>query len=314
VRRFAQTGRRNTDDLPLLEFHAPRQLFTDTRDLNLDLLYENKGGLVPPGAEIPDPEATYYGMVEPFIAMDRTNLANQAMAFLAGLERNEEATLHLAIAQLNLDSSSLSNAQDSLAKADEFAKEGSPFYAEKEEMWAKLYDSMGNTDEAALHFVRAAVADPSRPLPLRKLAEISAHDQNWRGAQRWMRSFIETKPNGVAHYWAMLGDYYLADENVDEALTALKTAIELDPYSYWARYRMARAFELRDDTENAIEQYEFLLKYAFDRDAEIYVKLATIYKNAHRPDDALRVLKKGHRLFPTNVPIYRLYEEIRGAE
>src|SRR6185295_2344255 len=34
VRKFASKARRNTDDHPLLEFHAPRQLFSDTRDLN----------------------------------------------------------------------------------------------------------------------------------------------------------------------------------------------------------------------------------------------------------------------------------------
>src|SRR5438876_7628101 len=38
VRKFASKARRNTDDHPLLEFHAPRQLFSDTRDLNIDLL------------------------------------------------------------------------------------------------------------------------------------------------------------------------------------------------------------------------------------------------------------------------------------
>src|SRR5947207_4006418 len=37
VRRFSEGAARNTDDHPLLEFHAPRQLFEDTRDLNVDL-------------------------------------------------------------------------------------------------------------------------------------------------------------------------------------------------------------------------------------------------------------------------------------
>ena len=44
VRKFASKARRNTDDHPLLEFHAPRQLFSDTRDLNIELLYVASGG------------------------------------------------------------------------------------------------------------------------------------------------------------------------------------------------------------------------------------------------------------------------------
>jgi tetratricopeptide (TPR) repeat protein len=251
-------------------------------------------------------------MIEPFLAMDRSNLANQSMALLAQIPRREEASLHLAIARLNLDSENLPSAEDSLRKADEWADEDSPLYAEKEELWGRLYDAMGSSEEAAPHFLRAAMTDPSRPLSLRKLAEISAHNQDWPEAAQWMRRFIDTKPTGLGHYWAMLGDYYLADQNTTEAMKALQTALEVDPYSYWAHYRMARVFELKEDVPNAIEQYEFLLKYAYDREADFYIKLTNLYKSENRMDDARRVIEKGHRLFPTNVSIYRLYEEVLG--
>src|SRR5215471_6036119 len=65
VRQFASKARRNTDDHPLLEFHAPRQLFSNTRDLNIQLLYDAKDSLLPPGAEVADLEAAYTGMIEP---------------------------------------------------------------------------------------------------------------------------------------------------------------------------------------------------------------------------------------------------------
>ena len=41
-----------------------------------------------------------------------------------------------------------------------------------------------------------------------------------------------------------------------------------------ARYRMARMLEEQGKTKDALEQYELTLKYSFDRDAELYVKLA----------------------------------------
>src|SRR6266566_1750738 len=88
VRKFASKARRNTDDHPLLEFHAPRQLFSDTRDLNIDLLYQAKDGLMPYGAEVSDPQSAYYGMIEPFLHFKRSNLANQSMALLAQVSRN----------------------------------------------------------------------------------------------------------------------------------------------------------------------------------------------------------------------------------
>src|SRR3989441_4645891 len=171
VRKFASKARRNTDDHPLLEFHAPRQLFSDTRDLNIDLLYEAKDGLLPTGAEVTDLEAAYSGMIEPFLAFKRSNLANQAMALLAQVPKKEEGSLQLAIAKLNLDSVDLGRAEDALKQADTQIKPDSPILGEKEELFGLLYDSLGNREEAKKHFERAAKADPTRPVPLKKLAE-----------------------------------------------------------------------------------------------------------------------------------------------
>ena len=56
------------------------------------------------------------------------------------------------------------------------------------------------------------------------------------------------------------------------------------------------------------------MRYAFDRDPDIYVKLATLYKDAGRNGDALRVLTKGHRILATNPAIYRLYREVSGSD
>jgi tetratricopeptide (TPR) repeat protein len=151
-------------------------------------------------------------------------------------------------------------------------------------------------------------------LPARKLSEIAAKNQSWDEAAMWMERFIATRPTALGHYWALLGDYRLAGEHLDEAVQALEMALDVDPYVYWAHYRMARVFEQRKDTENAVREYEFMMKYAFDRDADIYVKLATLYRDAGRKRDAMRVLAKGSRILPTNANIYRLYREVREAE
>ena len=41
-------------------------------------------------------------MIEPFLVFKRTNLANQAMAMLAQAPKEQEGSLQLAIAKLNL--------------------------------------------------------------------------------------------------------------------------------------------------------------------------------------------------------------------
>ena len=47
VRNFSAGALRNTDDRPLLEFHAPRNLFSQTWDLNMELLQDYKSDLFP---------------------------------------------------------------------------------------------------------------------------------------------------------------------------------------------------------------------------------------------------------------------------
>src|SRR3989454_1424388 len=267
VRKFASKARRNTDDHPLLEFHAPRQLFSDTRDLNIDLLYQAKDGLMPYGAEVSDPESAYYGMIEPFLHFKRSNLANQSMALLAQVSRKDEASLQLAIAKLNMDSGNLDRAADALREADSLMKPGSLLLAEKEELWGILNDSLGESESAKQHYELAAMTDPMRPLPLRKLAEMAAKDQSWTEAANWMQQFVATRPTSLGHFWAMLGDYRLAAEQLDDGIRALETALTVDPYVYWGHYRMARVFEQKKDMESAAKEYEYLVKYAFDRDA-----------------------------------------------
>src|SRR5215475_11430780 len=310
VRKFASKARRNTDDHPLLEFHAPRRLFADTRDLNIDLLYESKDGLLPQGAEVNDLEAAYAGMIEPLLAFKRSHVANQAMALLAQVPKKEEASLQLAIAKLKMDSADWEGAEEALKQADSQIKSDSPTMGEKEEMTGLLYESLGNLDEAKKHFERSVKVEPKRPLPLRRLAELAAKDQSWTDASNWMQQYLETKPQQLGHYWAVLGDYRLAAEQIEAGSQALETALRLDPYVYWAHFRMARVFEKNKDTDSAIKQYEFLVRYAFDRDPDIYVKLATLYKDSGRKRDALRVLEKGRRILATNPAIYRLYREV----
>jgi spermidine synthase len=310
VRKFASHARRNTDDHPLLEFHAPRQLFTDTRDLNLDLLYESKDGLLPAGA-VADPESAYSGMIEPFLVFKRTNLANQAMARLAQAPKKEPASLQLAIAKLNMDSGNFVRAADSLKEADMQLKPDSPLRGEAEELAGLLYDAMGNASDAKRHYENSVKADPSRPLPFRKLAELAAKDQSWSEAGDWMEKYVATQPQQPGHFWAMLGDYRLAADQTEQGGEALQAALHADPYVYWAHYRLARVYEKGKDTEDAIKEYEFVVRYAFDRDPDVYVKLANLYTNAGRKKDALRVVEKGHRIFATNPAIYRLYRELQ---
>ena len=108
----------------------------------------------------------------------------------------------------------------------------------------------------------------------------------------------------------MLGDYYMAGFELDKALASFRASLEKDPYTFLARLNLARLFEKENQPDDAIEQYEYMMRYSFDRDPDIYVKLVNLYKAKGGKAKQIReVLERGHRLYPTDMPIYRLYRE-----
>jgi spermidine synthase len=314
VRKFATTSRRNTDDHPHLEFSAPRQLFRETRGLNVELLYENKDGLLPPGAELENPERVYSGMVEPFLNMERSNLANQAMGVLGQSERRDDASLHLAIAQIAFRRGDLDEADAELQKAAKAARPGNPAIAVIEELRGQLSQRLGDDDGAIAHFSAALAAAPGRPFPTRRLAEIYGAREDWVNGAHWMEQYVATEPLALGHQYAMLGDYYLAGKDVSNAVKALRTGIDKDPYTFWVHFRLARIFEEQQQTADALRHYEIAARYGFDRSPEIYTRLGGIYKSEGRIGDARKLLRQGRRIYPTNSEIYRLYRELEEAD
>ncbi|HEX4999786.1 MAG TPA: fused MFS/spermidine synthase [Terriglobia bacterium] len=311
--QLAVTDRRNSDDHPTLEFHAPRQLFVQTRDLNAAVLDAARDGLVPPGATSSSWERTYTAMVEPFLDMDRVDLARQAVDKLAQQDRADDTLLSLARARIALATDALLEARLALEKAEKAAGSAGPLAAETQELWGIRSDKEGNGAEAARRYALAAAADPTRPTPLRKLAEAAAAERRWDEAATRMEQYLETNPKNPSLHWAALGEYRLNSLKMEQGLQAIETSLQFDPYSYWAHLRLARLFEDRNMPADAIREYEFLARYAFDRDPEIYLKLASLYRAAGRNDDARSVLKTGLRMFPADVNIYRLYRDLGGV-
>jgi spermidine synthase len=314
VRKFSAEAGHNSDDLPLLEFHAPRQLFRETRELNVRLLYENKDGLIPEGTELTNPERVYSSMIEPFLDMERSNLANQALGVLGQTPRSDDASLHLAIGHIAYQSGDLARSEAEFIQALASANPGNPLIASIEEMQGLIKEKYGDAEGAIEHYKASVAIEPDRELPLKRLAELYGMRKDYINGAIWMERYIETQPLALGHQYGTLGDYYFAAENVPRALSALEKGLKIDAYTFWARYRLAQLYEERKDEKQATIQYETALKYGFDREPELYSRLAKLYQAEGRTADALRLIKTGMRIFPTNSNLYRLYAEIGQGE
>src|SRR5688572_24263233 len=310
VRKFSANANRNSDDLPLLEFHAPRQLFKETRSLNIALLYENKDGLIPEGTELENPERVYSSLIEPFLDMERPNLASQALGFLSQVPRVDDVSLYLARAQIAYARGELESSDADLVKATASAQPRDPLIASIEEMRGLIKEKIGDANGAIERYKASVAVEPERELPLKRLAELYGMNKDYINGAMWMERYVATGPLGLGHQYGTLGDYYLAAKDIPNAIKALSKGLEVDAYTFWARYRWAQLYEEQKDIAQATMHYETAIKYGFDRDPEIYIRLAKIYQAEGRTTDAARLVRTGMRIFPTNSELYRLYAEI----
>jgi tetratricopeptide (TPR) repeat protein len=218
--------------------------------------------------------------------------------------------VHLGRAHIAYERGELDKSKDELIQAAASAKRGNPLVASIEEMRGLIQEKFGDADGAIEHYKASVAVEPERELPLKRLSELYGIKQDYVNGAIWMERYVATRPVALGHQYGILGDYYLAAQDVPKAIAALRKALEVDAYTFFARYRWAQLHEEQKDNKQATLQYETALKYGFDRDPEIYDRLAKLYKAEGRTADALKLVKTGMRIFPTNSDLYRLYGEI----
>ena len=310
VRAFAAGAERNTDDRPLLEFNAPRNLFSDTSGMNVALLNEFKTELLPAGVTGEIRERAYVALMDPLLEQGETDFAEQVIRELADTLRVSDESLFLAMARLSLHSSLHEAAAESLANAEAAALDPARYAGYREEMWAMMAEQQGDRRQAIERYRRAAAAAPDRADYLLRLAELHAFEREWELAATWMERYIETDPSPESFYWELLGEYRIAAGREVEALDALDQALELEPFAYLARLRLAEVFENRGDAALATDLLEYLTVYAIDRDPEIYIRLARIHDSEGRLEESLAVLDRAARIFPTDTGIYKARRDV----
>jgi hypothetical protein len=57
--------------------------------------------------------------------------------------------------------------------------------------------------------------------------------RQWKEAAHWMEMYRNVEPAATGHELALLGDYFMADMDLDKALASFKSALEKDPYTFW---------------------------------------------------------------------------------
>jgi tetratricopeptide (TPR) repeat protein len=249
--------------------------------------------------------------MDPLLENGDLDGAAQAVNELADTARTSDDGLYVAMARLSLNSDLYDSVEESLASAEEAAGPADRYRAYRHEIRARMAQEQGDWPSAIEWYQQASAAAPDRADYLLRIAELLALNQDWAEAAAWLERFIATEPVPESIYWELLGEYRIGAGVELDAVRAFETAIEIEPYSYIARARLAEVFETRGELDRAIEFLEYLTVYAVDRDPGIYTRLARIHSGQGRWEEALEVLRKGARIFPANPDIYKALREAR---
>ena len=84
-------------------------------------------------------------------------------------------------------------------------------------------------------------------------------DWDWAGAETELRRALELNPNyATAHHWYAL--YLISMVRLDEALSAIRRAQELDPLSLIVKSAVGRALHFGSQLDAAVEQFRAVIE------------------------------------------------------
>jgi tetratricopeptide (TPR) repeat protein len=87
--------------------------------------------------------------------------------------------------------------------------------------------------------------------------------------------------------------------NMKEAEPVLLRGLAKDPYSYACHLQLGELYRQSDQFPLARQHFEFVVRFYPDSNASVFASLAYVYLNLGDAKAADAILKKGHRIFPT---------------
>ncbi|MCS6797487.1 MAG: hypothetical protein NZ898_02970 [Myxococcota bacterium] len=178
---------------------------------------------------------------------------------------------------------------------------------------ATLHERLGRT-EAARESLRALLTlEPDRPAELRKLAELSLLDEDWRGAAEALIRVARLSKDRDELRWCFfhLGDIYdRRIPDVRRAEAAFQRVLKLRPDDVEAMERLARLYRRTGATAQAVQMLEALVHTELDPDRSRThsLELAATYEPTD-PRRAEAVLEQTRRRAPTDLTVLRAIAE-----
>lgn len=207
---------------------------------------------------------------------------------------------------------------------------------------ALVQAELGYSDQAIQAYAQAIAIAPTWLVPYQNLGatlmaagQIEAAEQIYRQAialaetetdaqiERGFSTFGTTSCQAYNFYLG-LGNVFMAKHQIDEAIAAYQTALELEPDHPDIANNLGIAFAAKNERsqanlyfghaayyagqyDRAVDYYQAFLELQIEPqvgDVDFYMQLASCYKHLDRSHDAVHTYQVGIRLYPTATRLY----------
>jgi spermidine synthase len=300
LRKLIATAPINTDDLTLLEYHAPQAIFAENAGTrNMDLLINASSNLLPTSVLLPDVRAALWRAAE---TLDHRGEIGREASFIQMLaDYGSSAETEAFLANWLLRSGNVGVAQagfDNALRLDPSSKDALLGLA-RTALARKDYAS------AESYLGRILARDPKFVPALETYATLELSRNNLIQAATWQTKLVAADSHTPLEAFGQLIDLLVNSGQISSAEDWCAELLKRDPYNGEAHRALGVIRERQHRWEEARFHLEFVERYYPVWDPRIYAVLANVYLNLDRPEDAKSVLKKAQRIFPGDATLQR---------
>ena len=301
LRKFSSGAQINTDDLTLLEYHAPRSLLIHgLEDKNRAAILLAQTDALPEGFPQEQRDAA---LAQAATTSLNAEDAEGADRFLRALDhRPVTAGIAIARGRAALAHSNFRIAYHSFDAALVIDPNSVPA------AWGRAETDrhFGNNEKARQAFRHILERDPNNLQALESLRRLATDFSQWPEAEELERRLIAADPHAGAAAYAQVADTLLRAGDSGRAYKAMQDCLALDSYNFQTHLNLGSLLLTQKKWAEARQHLEFVRRYFPDSDVGTYTLLFQADNALGDPRAAAEAVRFGLRMFPGNSDLQRL--------
>ena len=301
IRAYARDGRINSDDKPLLEFDAPKNIYGNIDRMlvvrqvarygheisKLDWVENLDPGMKTDGSVFRD-------MGKVYARLELWDQARQSFRHSISLDPGDSKT-YLAFAGMELKTDNPLVALSILKQANNVKPDNQETYLEA----IKLYKSTGALWEGIQYCKAAIKALPENRAILRQLVVLMLMNESYKEALPYGQELVRQEPR-IIPYHIYLGRIYMETGEVDKAGKIFKWVLKIQPDNFVAQVYLGDVYKKKNMLDDAVKAYGRAIKLN-PRDVVTPLKMAKALEKLGKPEEARSVYQYVLNRDPENV-------------